>query len=120
MKQKVNKKCSCYDYKIERHYAYDAFGKPESYGIKVPICNGTKERDTCSCNGDRCKCDFYPHVREKAIIEQNLINVIRCRECKYYTNNKNIFVQYCTREGLNMTVNDMDYCSRGKRMENKE
>ena len=32
-------------------------------------CNGTRERDECSCGGDRTKCDFYPEVREKALIE---------------------------------------------------
>lgn len=26
----------------------------------VHRCNGTKERDSCSCGGDRAKCDFYP------------------------------------------------------------
>ena len=29
-------------------------------------CFGTKERDICSCGGDRSKCDFYPEVHEKA------------------------------------------------------
>lgn len=29
-------------------------------------CYGTKERDECSCGGDRTKCDFYPEIREKA------------------------------------------------------
>lgn len=27
--------------------------------IIVPICNGTKEREKCSCNGDKEHCDFY-------------------------------------------------------------
>ena len=26
-------------------------------------CWGTKERDLCSCNGDRSNCDFYPKNR---------------------------------------------------------
>lgn len=36
----------------------------------VHKCNGTRERDECSCGGDRTKCDFYPEVREKALKEQ--------------------------------------------------
>lgn len=32
-------------------------------------CNGTKERDVCSCGGDPVRCDFYPEVREKAKID---------------------------------------------------
>ena len=35
---------------------------------KGPYCNGTREQDICSCNGDRRKCDFYEDVREKAIL----------------------------------------------------
>ena len=27
---------------------------------KVGICLGTKEREACSCQGDKMKCDFYP------------------------------------------------------------
>lgn len=33
-------------------------------------CWGTKERDECSCGGDRTKCTFYPEIREKALKEQ--------------------------------------------------
>jgi hypothetical protein len=36
---------------------------------KYHYCIGTKEWDQCSCGGDRSKCDFYEHVREKAILE---------------------------------------------------
>lgn len=48
-------KCSCY------------------YEIKIPTtrptrceCWGTKEREACSCGGDRNKCDFYEDVRARA------------------------------------------------------
>lgn len=27
-------------------------------------CWGTKEREPCSCGGDKSKCDFYEHVRQ--------------------------------------------------------
>lgn len=29
------------------------------------ICNGTKEREKCSCDGDKSKCDFYPEKRKE-------------------------------------------------------
>jgi hypothetical protein len=32
---------------------------------KVGVCWGTRERDACSCGGDKSKCDFYPSVREE-------------------------------------------------------
>ena len=35
----------------------------------VPCCLGTKERETCNCNGDKTLCDFYPEIREKAIAQ---------------------------------------------------
>lgn len=31
----------------------------------APRCWGTREKDECSCGGDRARCDFYPEVREK-------------------------------------------------------
>lgn len=33
--------------------------------VKRPVCIGTKERDRCSCGGDRAKCNFYESVRKK-------------------------------------------------------
>ena len=32
----------------------------------LPVCFGTKEKDTCNCGGDKRKCDFYDYVRERA------------------------------------------------------
>ena len=31
----------------------------------IQICNGTKEREICFCNGDESKCKFYPEKRKK-------------------------------------------------------
>lgn len=31
----------------------------------TPRCYGTKEREVCSCGGDRGKCDFYIHNEEE-------------------------------------------------------
>lgn len=36
-----------------------------SYCQQVQICNGTKEREECSCNGDKSKCNFYPENRKE-------------------------------------------------------
>ena len=32
-----------------------------------PVCFGTKDKDPCTCGGDRKKCDFYDYVREEAV-----------------------------------------------------
>ena len=29
---------------------------------KIGVCWGTRERDACSCGGDKSKCDFYPTI----------------------------------------------------------
>lgn len=43
----------------------------ERYDRKNRRCNGTKEQDPYNCCGDRSICDFYEHVREKALDECN-------------------------------------------------
>lgn len=59
------KKCDCY---IEQKTVYNW---PYNYTpVIVSKCDGTRERDECSCGGDRTKCDFYPEVRAKALKEQ--------------------------------------------------
>lgn len=55
-------KCECY---IEDRQLVDYTPLMKPLYKTVTLCFGTKERDQCSCNGDRTKCDFYPEVREK-------------------------------------------------------
>ena len=45
-------KCDCYH--------------PDGGYNNAPCCWGTKEKDACSCGGDRSKCDFYPENRKGA------------------------------------------------------
>lgn len=63
-------KCDCYRTRIVKHYLseyekgyyaalhggarVDFIDEEESY------CIGTKERECCTCGGDKRKCDFYP------------------------------------------------------------
>lgn len=49
--------CECYE-QINTTYC----GMPTI----ISICNGTKERETCLCNGDMAQCDFYPEKRKQA------------------------------------------------------
>lgn len=59
----MGNKCECY----EEREMYNPISLSLYSDIKlIGICNGTKERDECSCGGDRAKCDFYPEIREKA------------------------------------------------------
>ena len=56
--------CDCY---CEEKYVAGWFRPDTPVLVKKSVCNGTRERDECSCGGDRTKCDFYPEVREKTI-----------------------------------------------------
>lgn len=63
-------KCDCYRTRIVKHYLseyekgyyaalhggarVDFIDEEESY------CMGTKERECCTCGGDKRKCNFYP------------------------------------------------------------
>lgn len=57
------KKCDCY---VEDRQLVDYTPLMKPIYKTVSLCFGTKERDNCSCGGDRTKCDFYPEVREEA------------------------------------------------------
>lgn len=41
------------------------------------VCNGTKEREPCSCDGDKERCDFYGYVRRQGRAEQTNTKRIR-------------------------------------------
>lgn len=57
-------KCSCYGLTRKLKGWLDA--ETPIYGEQYGVCNGTKERERCSCNGNKLKCDFYDYIRERA------------------------------------------------------
>lgn len=65
-------KCDCYCERVESEPRYSPYTGEyiNSVDVKYGYCNGTKERDKCSCGGNRTKCDFYPEIREKAMREK--------------------------------------------------
>ena len=67
------KKCDCYQEGIRPEPRYSQYTGQyvKSVNVKYSYCNGTKEREDCSCGGDRSKCDFYHEIKEKAIKETN-------------------------------------------------
>lgn len=79
-------KCDCYHVYDKWIYSYCPYtGQPEKHIKDVGVCLGTKEVDECSCGGDRTRCNFYPHVREKAKNDSWIITengcVITCPKC---------------------------------------
>ena len=56
-------KCECWE---ERPIVLMKYGKIPVYSPNgIQICNGTKEREECTCGGDVSKCDFYPEKRKE-------------------------------------------------------
>lgn len=53
-------KCSCWEPTFKTEWG-DGYNR----AVPIQICNGTKEREECSCNGDPAKCNFYPKKREE-------------------------------------------------------
>ena len=56
------KKCECY---CEEKKIVGWCNCQQPIYASVRRCNGTRERDVCSCGGDHTKCDFYPEVRKR-------------------------------------------------------
>lgn len=59
----------CKNYELYDRYTftYDTYtGAKIPHKVTVGVCLGTKDQDDCSCEGNRCNCDFYADVREKA------------------------------------------------------
>lgn len=110
----MKNKCGCYHIQKKRKYIYHPLkGRHIGYDVEVGVCNGTKEVDECSCDGDRTKCDFYSEVREKAKNEFNSDNAV--------TNADNI--RSMTDEKLAEHLVDIGWdchlCSEHERLENE-
>lgn len=60
-------KCKCYY--IQRYIKGWRNSSTPVYEREVVVCYGTKEKEECTCGGDKTKCDFYPEIRRKALEE---------------------------------------------------
>ena len=57
-------KCNCWEEKYQIVGWYDA-QTPMLSKKPIQCCNGTKEREKCTCDGDKSKCDFYSEKRKE-------------------------------------------------------
>ena len=73
--------CECYDEYEDVQYLSDfeqgvhfalTGERIKSVKVKKSRCTGTKECESCSCGGDRMKCDFYPQECAEAKKEQKI------------------------------------------------
>ena len=89
-------KCNCWE-EIEKATGYYK-GFPMEVKNKIQICNGTKEREECSCNGNPEKCTFYPEKRkENKVMNTAEMYLQAINDGKFYrtssSNNDKIFYQ---------------------------
>lgn len=56
-------KCKCWEEETKRIVGWY---RGEPIHKTVQICNGTKEREECSCEGNKSKCNFYPENRKES------------------------------------------------------
>lgn len=100
-------KCKCWEEMEKATGFYNGF--PMQVKNKIQICNGTKEREECSCNGNSEKCNFYPEKRkenktmntaemylqaQKDGMCYKIINKEKCSEDLFYQKNKGFFDIY--------------------------
>ena len=50
----------------------------------------------------------------------DVVEVVRCKDCRMFVDNKEALVTYCTRECKSLTVNPDDFCSYGERKKTNE
>ena len=62
--------------------------------------------------------NFFPAIVKSALEilpAVNAVEVIRCKDCKRYVENKEAFVTYCRRGLQDRHVKPYDFCSYGER-----
>ena len=94
-------KCDCYFEVTDKTPLHDLFtGEAYHYAIKkIGRCNGTREQDICSCNGDR----------EKAKKERTVNYVNMKEDLKYYLeNNEENGVVYIPKFAVEKMISEID------------
>ena len=75
------KTCSC----------FETISLTDSTGLehlRYGICNGTKEKERCTCEGNYAKCDFSPENRAKALKEYKEREMKKYRLQIYYAHHQ--------------------------------
>ena len=85
-------KCKCYhQQEVFRKIYYPSLDDTIHKKVTVGVCWGTREKDECTCGGDKSKCDFYPNEEEpKALPKDNsalkeALNAVEEGMCKVAT-----------------------------------
>ena len=70
--------------------------------------------ETCKAN-KVCDHNKYGFENCNNYISADVVEVVRCKDCGMFVDNKEALVTYCKRECKNLTVNPSDFCSYGER-----
>ena len=70
------------------------------------------------CADCKANSDIYNHY--PLYKDRDLVEVVRCKECRMFVDNKSALTTHCTRECKNLTVKPDDFCSYGERREENE
>lgn len=88
------KKCECYH--ARERAVYNSYTESRTYIETEGECWGTPERDICYCKGDKCKCDYYPYIKQKALKEKQSkkgkIDIVRTLQHYLDSNEENEIV----------------------------
>lgn len=57
----------CKYYYVQRYIKGWKDGNNPILDREVGVCYGTKEKEECTCGGDRTKCNFYPEIKKEAL-----------------------------------------------------
>ena len=66
------------------------------------------------------KADDVYGVIYKQPAKADVVEVVRCKECKRFENNKEAYVTYCKKGNGFMPVKPDDFCSYGERKDNDD
>ena len=57
----------------------------------------------------------YAYSFIEAAPSANVVEVVRCKDCRMFVDNKSALTTHCTRERKNLNVKPDDFCSYGER-----
>ena len=81
----------------------------------MATCKDCIHYDICTFNLTGNENEKCPHFLDKA----DVVEVVRCKDCKSFVENKEARVTYFRRELKNLTVKPNDFCSCGERSRNE-
>lgn len=85
------KKCECYH--TRERVVHNPYSESRRFVQIEGECWGTPEKDTCYCKGDKCKCDCYPEIKQKALKEKQSKRgkavIVRTLQCYLDLNEEN-------------------------------